>query len=71
MSFLAPWMLLGGLAVAVPIALHFFYKARYRPRPWAADAPNVREQPAIVTRGSERLRRAHGLTSRSGRNDSI
>jgi hypothetical protein len=36
MSFLAPWMLLGGLAVAVPIVLHFFYKARYRPRPWAA-----------------------------------
>jgi hypothetical protein len=29
-------LLLGGLAVSVPIALHFFYKARYRPLPWAA-----------------------------------
>jgi hypothetical protein len=36
MQFLAPWMLLGGLAVSVPIALHFFFKARYRPLPWAA-----------------------------------
>src|SRR5437868_1186975 len=36
MQFLAPWMLLGGLAVSVPIALHFFFKARYKPLPWAA-----------------------------------
>ena len=36
MTFLNPWMLLGGLAAAVPIALHFFYRARYRPQPWAA-----------------------------------
>lgn len=36
MGFLAPMMLLGGAAVSVPIALHFFYKARYRPLPWAA-----------------------------------
>ncbi|MCZ2340501.1 MAG: BatA domain-containing protein [Bacteroidales bacterium] len=36
MGFLAPLMLLGGAAVSVPIALHFFYKARYRPLPWAA-----------------------------------
>jgi hypothetical protein len=36
MSFLAPWMLLGGAAISVPIALHFFYKARYRRLPWAA-----------------------------------
>src|SRR5437868_7805475 len=36
MQFLAPWMLLGGLAVSVPIALHFFFKARYRRLPWAA-----------------------------------
>lgn len=36
MGFLAPMMLLGGVAVGVPIGLHFFYKARYRPLPWAA-----------------------------------
>ncbi|MDB5309635.1 MAG: hypothetical protein JWO38_3837 [Gemmataceae bacterium] len=36
MMFLSPWMLLGGAAVGVPIALHFFYKARYRKLPWAA-----------------------------------
>ncbi len=36
MSFLAPTMLLGGLAIGVPIVLHFFYKARYRKLPWAA-----------------------------------
>ena len=36
MSFLSPWILLGGLAVGVPIALHFFYRARYRRLPWAA-----------------------------------
>ena len=36
MQFLAPWMLLGGLAVSVPIALHFFFKSRYKPLPWAA-----------------------------------
>ncbi len=36
MGFLAPMMMLGGLAVGVPIGLHFFYKARYRPLPWAA-----------------------------------
>jgi len=32
----APLMLFGATAVAVPIALHFFYKARYKPLPWAA-----------------------------------
>jgi len=36
MGFVAPLLLLGGLAIGVPIALHFFYKARYRPLPWAA-----------------------------------
>jgi hypothetical protein len=36
MSFLAPWMLLGGAAIGIPIILHFFYKARHRPLPWAA-----------------------------------
>lgn len=36
MSFLSPWLLLGGLAVSVPLVLHFFYRARYRRLPWAA-----------------------------------
>jgi hypothetical protein len=36
MQFLAPWMLLGGAAVSVPIILHFFFKARHKPLPWAA-----------------------------------
>jgi hypothetical protein len=36
MNFLAPTMLFGAAAVGVPIALHFFYKARYRKLPWAA-----------------------------------
>jgi hypothetical protein len=35
-TFLNPWMLLGGLAVGIPVALHFFYRARYRPLPWGA-----------------------------------
>ena len=33
---LNPWMLLGGLAVGIPIAVHFFFKARYQRLPWAA-----------------------------------
>ena len=36
MTFLNPWMLFGGLAVGIPIAMHFFYRAHYRPLPWAA-----------------------------------
>jgi Aerotolerance regulator N-terminal/von Willebrand factor type A domain len=36
MSFLNPWMLAGMAAIGIPIALHFFYRARYRPVPWAA-----------------------------------
>ncbi|HEY8506431.1 MAG TPA: BatA domain-containing protein, partial [Gemmataceae bacterium] len=36
MTFLAPWVLLGAAAAAIPLALHFFYRARYRPTPWAA-----------------------------------
>ena len=36
MFFLAPWMLLGTLAAAVPVALHFFFRSRYRTVPWAA-----------------------------------
>lgn len=35
MQFLAPMMLLGAAAVTVPLALHFFYRARYKPLPWA------------------------------------
>ena len=35
MQFLAPTMMLGALAVTVPLALHFFYRARYKPLPWA------------------------------------
>ncbi|AMV28980.1 hypothetical protein VT84_31590 [Gemmata sp. SH-PL17] len=35
MQLLAPMMLLGATAVTVPIALHFFYRARYKPLPWA------------------------------------
>ncbi|MFO0847937.1 MAG: BatA domain-containing protein [Gemmataceae bacterium] len=36
MSFLAPALLFGSLAVAVPVVLHFFFKPRHRPVPWAA-----------------------------------
>ncbi len=36
MSLLAPWMLFGIAGVAVPLMLHFFYRARYQPLPWAA-----------------------------------
>ena len=36
MVFLAPLMLLGALAAAVPIAIHFFFRSRYRTVPWAA-----------------------------------
>lgn len=36
MTFLSPWMLAGAAAIGVPIALHFFFKARYKRLPWAA-----------------------------------
>ena len=36
MSFLTPFMLWGTLAAGVPIALHFFFRSRYRTIPWAA-----------------------------------
>ncbi len=36
MTFLAPLMLLGSLAVAIPIILHFLYRSRFRRVPWAA-----------------------------------
>jgi Aerotolerance regulator N-terminal/von Willebrand factor type A domain/CARDB len=36
MNFLAPGMLFGAAAVAIPIAIHFFFRARHRIVPWAA-----------------------------------
>jgi len=36
MTFLNPWMWLGAAAVGIPIAMHFFYRAHYRPLPWGA-----------------------------------
>lgn len=36
MSFIAPYMLWGALAAGIPLALHFFYRSRYRTVPWAA-----------------------------------
>src|SRR5438094_6359244 len=36
MSFLAPYLLFGALAAGIPIALHFFYRSRFRNVPWAA-----------------------------------
>src|SRR5581483_10074276 len=38
MGFLAPYMLWGGLAAGIPIALHFFFRSRYRTVAWAAMA---------------------------------
>lgn len=35
-TLLAPLMMFGAVAVSIPIALHFFYKARHKPLPWAA-----------------------------------
>src|SRR5262245_29788203 len=35
MQLLAPVMMAGAAAVTIPIALHFFYRARYRRLPWA------------------------------------
>lgn len=35
MQLLAPVMMFGAAAVTVPIALHFFYRARYKPLAWA------------------------------------
>jgi hypothetical protein len=36
MSFLAPLMLAGTAAAAIPVILHLFYRSRYRTVPWAA-----------------------------------
>jgi hypothetical protein len=38
MAFLAPWMLLGMAAAAIPIILHLFFRSRYRRVAWAAMA---------------------------------
>lgn len=34
MTLLAPAMMFGAAAVSVPVALHFFYRARHTPLPW-------------------------------------
>src|ERR687883_257799 len=36
MNFVAPYMLWGTLAAGIPVALHFFFRSRYRTVPWAA-----------------------------------
>ncbi|HEX3150187.1 MAG TPA: BatA domain-containing protein [Gemmataceae bacterium] len=36
MPFLAPFMLFGAIAGAIPLILHFLYRARYKPVPWGA-----------------------------------
>src|SRR5437870_3519635 len=36
MGLLAPYMLWGTLAAVIPVALHFFFRSRYRTVPWAA-----------------------------------
>jgi hypothetical protein len=52
MNFLAPSLLIGSAAVAVPLVLHFFYKARYRKLPWAA----MRFLKLAIEQTSRRLR---------------
>src|SRR5437588_10625378 len=36
MGFLSPIMLWGAAAAGIPIAVHFFFRSRYRTVPWAA-----------------------------------
>src|SRR5436190_16480632 len=36
MGFLAPLMLIGAAAGSIPVILHLFYRARYKPLPWGA-----------------------------------
>ncbi|MBI2807034.1 MAG: BatA domain-containing protein [Planctomycetes bacterium] len=36
MTFLTPFMLAGALAAGIPVAIHFFFRSRYRTVPWAA-----------------------------------
>src|ERR1700730_11013966 len=36
MAFLAPFLLWGSLAAGIPVAIHLFFRSRYRTVPWAA-----------------------------------
>src|SRR5271156_3662496 len=36
MGFLTPFMLWGAVAAAIPVAIHLFFRSRYRTVPWAA-----------------------------------
>jgi hypothetical protein len=36
MNFVAPYMLWGAAAAGIPVAIHFFFRSRYRTVPWAA-----------------------------------
>src|SRR5438094_9753314 len=36
MGFLAPFLLWGTLAAGIPVAIHLFFRSRYRTVPWAA-----------------------------------
>ena len=36
MTFLTPWMLAGVIAAGIPVAIHLFFRSRYRRVPWAA-----------------------------------
>src|SRR5882724_12500619 len=36
MAFLAPFLLWGALAAGIPVAIHLFFRSRYRTVPWAA-----------------------------------
>jgi hypothetical protein len=36
MAFLAPYILWGTLGAAIPVAIHLFFRSRYRTVPWAA-----------------------------------
>ena len=36
MPFITAFMLWGSLAAAIPVAIHLFFRSRYRTVPWAA-----------------------------------
>jgi hypothetical protein len=52
MAFLAPYLLWGTLAASIPVALHLFFRSRYRTVPWAA----MKFLLASVEQTSRRLR---------------
>src|SRR3954471_17830695 len=52
MTFLTPLMLFGALAAAIPVAIHLFFRSRYRTVPWAA----MKFLLASVEQTSRRLR---------------